>query len=203
MTMLKSVTAMAAMLTLAACETAWHGHAEPDTAPDTGTYTAIVLDADQGREIAFPPHPTRGLAGPDTHLAGMSFFEIAVPANTAGAPPHVHSHEDEFFYVREGQLTFMTGDDRKTISAGGFVLLPRDGLHAVWNDTDQDAIALVGTSEGKFGDFFDAVALEVQTTGAASPQEVGAIMGRLGAERGILIDMSKLPADVASLYGAP
>lgn len=170
---------------------------------EPSTKTPIVLDTHEGRDIAFPLHATRGLADSDSNFAGMSFFELEVPASSAGAPPHTHTHEDEFFYVREGKLTFMAEGTRHTISAGGFVLLPRGGLHAFWNDTSSDAIVLVGTSEGKFGDFFDAVAIEAQVTDPSSPQEMGAILGRIGAERGIHIDMSKLPEDVAELYGAP
>lgn len=177
-----------------------HSHGEGEHSHD---YEAIVLDGGEGEPIAFPLHETWKLAGPETSLSGMNFFEQVVKANQAGAPPHIHTQEDEFFYVRSGSITFMAEDERRTISAGGFVLLPRNGLHAFWNDTDQDAIILVGTSEGKFGDFFDAVAIEARETNASSPEEIGAILGRLGAERGITIDMSKLPADVAPLYGLP
>lgn len=172
-----------------------------DSAEEGPNLPTIVLDGGEGESIAFPPHPTSRLAGPDTNLAGMSFFEIQVAAGTPGAPPHTHAHEDEFFYVREGTVTFLTGEETTTIGPGGFVLLPRHSLHGLWNVSDEDAILLVGTSEGKFGDFFDAVAMEAQQTKAASPQDLGAIMGRLGAERGIVIDMSKIPEDVAALYG--
>lgn len=161
----------------------------------------ILLDGGEGEAIAFPIHPTQRLADPDSNVAGMSFFEIRIAANAPGAPPHTHAHEDEFFYVREGTVTFMANDERKTLGPGGFVLLPRHSLHAMWNASDEDAILLVGTSEGKFGDFFDAVAMEVQEAEAATPAEVGAILGRLGAERGVVIDMSKVPEDVAALYG--
>ncbi len=161
----------------------------------------IVLDGGEGETVAFPLHPTLRLADPDTNIAGMSFFEIRVPAGAPGAPPHTHAHEDEFFYVREGTVTFMTDEDRKTIKAGGFVLLPRHGLHAFWNTSDEDAILLVGTSAGRFGDFFDAVAMEARGSNASTLAEVGAIVGRLGAERGVMIDMSRLPVDVAALYG--
>ncbi|MEL7093757.1 MAG: cupin domain-containing protein, partial [Pseudomonadota bacterium] len=155
---------------------------------------AVIRDANEGDLIPFPLHPARSLAGPDTHEAAMSFFEIEVPAGTAGAPPHTHAYEDEFFYVREGRITFMAGDQRRTIGAGGFVLLPRGGQHAFWNDTEDDAILLLGTSEGEFGDFFDAVAMAVREENAARPDEIGAIVGRLGAARGIAIDMSAVPA---------
>lgn len=161
----------------------------------------ILLNGGEGEEIAFPLHPTIRLADPDSNIAGMSFFELRIPAGAPGAPPHTHAHEDEFFYVREGTITFLANEKRRTLEAGGFVLLPRDSLHAMWNSSDEDAILLVGTSAGKFGDFFDAVAMEVQASKASSPPEVGAILGRLGAERGVVIDMTKVPEDVAELYG--
>ena len=164
---------------------------------------AFILDGGEGEAIAFPLHPTQRLAHADSNEAGMSFFEIEIPAKSAGAPPHRHSHEDEFFYVREGSVTFMADDQRKTIGPGGFILLPRDSWHGVWNAGDEDAILLVGTSDGQFDDFFDAVAMEVAAAGELSPPEVGAIVVRMGAERGVAIDMSMVPDDVRSLYGMP
>ncbi|MEL7447477.1 MAG: cupin domain-containing protein [Pseudomonadota bacterium] len=195
----KAFTALAAVWACTACETAHQKAA----GAENSDYRPLILDANEGRNVAFPLHQTKALAGPEASLAGMSFFELQVPSNTAGAPPHTHTHEDEFFYVREGQLTFMADGARKTISAGGFALLTRNGLHAFWNDTDHDAIVLIGTSEGEFDDFFDAVALEAQKTQAASPEELGAILAQVGEARGIVIDMTKLPEDVAALYGAP
>lgn len=187
---------------LAACGVAAFGSGAEETASSTAeSRPPIVLDGGEGEPVAFPLHPTLRLADPDTNIAGMSFFEIRVPAGAPGAPPHTHTHEDEFFYVREGTVTFMTKKDRKTIKAGGFVLLPRHGLHAFWNTSDEDAILLVGTSAGRFGDFFDAVAMEARASHASTPAEVGAIVGRLGAERGVIIDMTKVPEDVAALYG--
>lgn len=164
-------------------------------------YPPYALNPEEAESIAFPPHPTRRLAGPDTNEAGLSLFEIEIAANTAGAPPHTHTHEDEFFYVRSGSVTFMFNEERKTVRAGGIALLPRNSLHAVWNAGDEDATLLVGTTGGKFGDYFDAVAIEVRKKNASTPQAVGEIMGRLGVERGVTIHMDKVPADVAALYG--
>ena len=174
-----------------------------DAAAEADSRPPIVLDGGEGEAIAFPLHETLRLAGQDSNLAGMSFFELHIAAGRPGAPPHRHAHEDEFFYVREGTITFMADDVRRTLHAGGFVLLPRNGLHAMWNTSDEDAIVLVGTSAGRFDDFFDAVAMEAREAGAATPAEVGAIVGRVAAERGITVDMSKVPADVAALYGLP
>ena len=164
-------------------------------------FSPYALNADEAEAIGFPPHPTRKLAGPETNQAGLSLFEIEIPAKTAGAPPHTHTHEDEFFYVRSGSVTFWFNGERKLVREGGIALLPRNSLHAVWNNGDEVATLLVGTSGGKFGDYFDAVAMEVRKTNANTPEAVGEIMGRLGVERGVIIQMDKVPADVAALYG--
>lgn len=174
-----------------------------DTNRATEPKPALLIDAGEGEPIDFPLHPTTRLAAAESNDAGLSLFEIKVPANSAGAPPHTHTHEDEFFYVREGTVTFMADGEQKTISPGGLVLLPRGGTHALWNAGDDNAVLLVGTSEGEFDDFFDAIAMEVTTAGDLSPPEIGAIVGRIGAERGILIDMSLVPDEVRPLYGLP
>lgn len=165
--------------------------------------SAVILDAGEGEAIAFPLHPATRLAEADQTVSGLSLFEITIPAESGGAPPHRHTHEDEFFYVRSGTVTFLADDAEKTIGAGGFVLLPRGGWHMMWNASGDDATLLVGTSDGKFDDFFDAVAMAAAQAGQLTPPEVGAIVGRIGAERGIVIDMSKVPAGVRHLYGMP
>ena len=185
---------------LMACSSS--GFAE-DTPSAAEPKPALLIDADEGKPIDFPLHPTTRLAGAESNEAGLSLFEIKVPANSAGAPPHTHTHEDEFFYVREGVVTFMADGKQMAISPGGLVMLPRGGSHALWNAGDQDATLLVGTSAGEFDDFFDAVAMEVAAAGDLTPPEIGAIVGRIGAERGIIIDMSLVPDEVRPLYGMP
>lgn len=165
------------------------------------SFGALILDGTEGESIDFPAHATRRLASSSSSQSGLSLFEIVIPPRSGGAPPHTHINEDEFFYVRSGSPTFLADGVRKQLNVGGFTLLPRNGMHAVWNDTDEPAILLVGTSKGKFDDFFDAVALEVRASQAETPLEVGEVMDRLGGERGIEIHMDSLPIDVAILYG--
>lgn len=200
---MKNVTAFAALagiIGLAGCQ----GHPHAHTHAEGGQQMpAVLVAADEGTPLGFPLHPSRSLAGAETNAAGMNFYEESLPARSAGAPPHTHTHEDEFFYVRKGQVTFLSDGVRRTLGPGGFALLPRGTLHAFWNEADEDAILLIGASEGQFDGFFDAVAMDIRAENAATPQAVGAIVARIGAERGIIIDMSALPPDVAALYGGP
>jgi uncharacterized cupin superfamily protein len=178
-------------------------HLDRDAASQDRRHESIILDSADGESIPFPPHATRRLASAESTEAGLSLFEIVIPAASGGAPPHTHTYEDEFFYVRSGSSTFMAYGVRRTVGVGGFALLPRNSMHAIWNSGEEDAILLVGTSRGRFDDFFDAVALEARQSDAQSPGQIGQIMVRLGADRGIEIHMDQVPADVAELYGLP
>jgi quercetin dioxygenase-like cupin family protein len=45
------------------------------------------------------------------------------------APMHVHDDADEIFYVLDGNLTFIVGEQRIEAAAGAFVYLPRFVRH--------------------------------------------------------------------------
>jgi uncharacterized RmlC-like cupin family protein len=44
-------------------------------------------------------------------------------------PPHIHHHEDESYYVLNGEFEFMSGGRQFRAGAGSFVYLPRGELH--------------------------------------------------------------------------
>ena len=49
------------------------------------------------------------------------------------APPHIHHREDEAFWVLEGDLEVLVGEDKIRASAGSFVHLPRGVMHTYKN----------------------------------------------------------------------
>jgi mannose-6-phosphate isomerase-like protein (cupin superfamily) len=48
-------------------------------------------------------------------------------------PPHVHTREDEYSIVTEGEIGFRSGDREVVLGAGGYITKPRGELHAMWN----------------------------------------------------------------------
>src|SRR5262245_24568664 len=66
--------------------------------------------------------------------SGGAYFamEAYVPPG-GGPPPHVHRHEDETFYVVEGQIEFRLADELVTGGAGDFVNVPRGTVHRFHN----------------------------------------------------------------------
>ncbi len=85
--------------------------------------------------IVAPP-----LAG-NTLGSGAGDFVIAEwrdPGGPAGerrliAPPHVHHHDDEAWYVLEGTLYVQRGENEVEARAGSGVLVPRGTPHTYWN----------------------------------------------------------------------
>ncbi len=68
-------------------------------------------------------------------------FIIEHSARQKGGPPrHIHPHQDEWFYVLEGEFLFEVGTDRITLRHGDSVLAPRSIPHAC---------AFVGTGGGR------------------------------------------------------
>ena len=49
------------------------------------------------------------------------------------APPHVHHHDDEAWYVLEGVLRIRRGDEEVEAREGSAVLVPRGTPHTYWN----------------------------------------------------------------------
>ena len=92
----------------------------------------------------------RGIKASVSSTAGA--FTLIESCTTGGAPWHVHSREDEYFYVVEGEITVSCG--RETFHAGprSFVFLPRGVPHA-WEVKSVKATVLMMTVPGMLEEF--------------------------------------------------
>ena len=57
-----------------------------------------------------------------------SFVQVAPPGT--GVPLHTHRNDDEFFYVIEGSLRMLVGDEGFDMGVGDMVLLPKETPHS-------------------------------------------------------------------------
>src|SRR5215469_948174 len=64
----------------------------------------------------------------DTNGAFSLLEATMAPGNEP--PPHVHSREDELFYVLEGEFDVYVGDEAFNLNTGEFIFLPRLKPHA-------------------------------------------------------------------------
>lgn len=53
------------------------------------------------------------------------------------APPHVHVWSDETFCVLEGEVPFLMNGEVSKVSAGGFVVIPRNTVHGFRVDSEE------------------------------------------------------------------
>ena len=78
-----------------------------------------------------------------------------------GGPPfHLHVHQEEWFYVVEGEVLFQVGDSRKRLRAGDSILGPRGVPHAFSSVGEKPGRMLIAFSPaGKMEEFFRATAI--------------------------------------------
>ena len=65
-----------------------------------------------------------------TDTNGAFFLVEAMLAPGTEPPPHVHSREDELFYVLEGEFDVFVGEEAFEVTAGECIFLPRFKPHA-------------------------------------------------------------------------
>lgn len=79
----------------------------------------------------------------------LCLLESRVPPG-GGPPPHVHSREDETFYVLEGEVTFFAPSEPMRATPGALVHLPRGIPHHFRNDGATEARMLVWCTPSGF-----------------------------------------------------
>ena len=92
-------------------------------------------------------------------------------------PPHIHTLEDEFSIVLEGQIGFRSEDQEVVLAAGGYIIKPRGEVHAMWNAGSTPARMIEVISAAGFEDFFREFA-DITDNRAPSLQEIAEIGAR-------------------------
>lgn len=105
----------------------------------------IINSPPQGRTIAVVGDVYRFLATGDDTNGKYALWEALVPPG-GGPPPHVHSREEEGFYVLEGEITFTVNGERVVATAGMFANMPVGTPHSFKNESDQPARMLISVA---------------------------------------------------------
>jgi len=99
----------------------------------------------QGRTVAVVGDVYRFLAtGEDTN-GKYALWEAIVPPG-GGPPPHIHSREEEGFYVLEGEITFTVNGEGVVAKAGTFANMPVGTPHSFKNESDRPAKMLLSVA---------------------------------------------------------
>ncbi|MEJ7710491.1 MAG: cupin domain-containing protein [Pyrinomonadaceae bacterium] len=73
-------------------------------------------------------------SGDDTGGRFSLMYEL-MPKGS-GPPPHKHTWSDETYYMLDGEITFLIGEEIKTARKGDFVTVPRDTRHGFRVDSE-------------------------------------------------------------------
>ena len=106
---------------------------------------AVIRNAAEGRTIAVVGDVYRFLATGEDTDGKYALWEAVVPPG-GGPPPHVHSREEEGFYVLEGEITFQIGGERLVAGAGTFANMPVGTPHSFRNESDRPARMLLSVA---------------------------------------------------------
>ena len=121
------------------------------------------------------------LRGHDTGGA-LSVVEHPFPVG-ALVPPHLHTREDEYSIVTEGEIGFRSGDREVVLGPGGYITKPRGEMHAMWNAGQVPARMIEIISPAGFEEFFREVS-EMIAAGPLEPGQGGDLAERYGLEFG-------------------
>jgi quercetin dioxygenase-like cupin family protein len=87
--------------------------------------------------------------------SGGAYFAMEALVPPGGGPsPHIHTREDETFYLLEGQVEFLLGEETISAGPGDFVNVPRGTVHRFQNTgTETARLVLTFTPAGIEGWF--------------------------------------------------
>jgi quercetin dioxygenase-like cupin family protein len=87
---------------------------------------------------------------------GNTLFAFEATEPPGGGPPlHIHTREEEFFLVLEGEVTFYIDGTITTQGPGGSAFVPRGTPHCFKNTSDRAARLLVLFTPGGIEGFFE------------------------------------------------
>ncbi len=103
---------------------------------------AIVLSAGHGRHYSCGPMQSvflaDGIETGDRYSVSIWWVDPGKP----GPGAHAHELNDELFYVIEGDMTFLVGDQHIDAAVGTFLRIPAGVTHDFENRTDRRCGAL-------------------------------------------------------------
>jgi mannose-6-phosphate isomerase-like protein (cupin superfamily) len=134
------------------------------------------LDGDGGERLRFGDVEVVIKASAETTGGAFSILEESAPVDT---PMHIHEHEDELFYVLEGEHVFEVGDETFRVGPGGLVFAPRGIPHSQRRVVPRTGRLLAMLSPGGLEGFFRELA-EAQRDGSLGPDAYARVSEKYG-----------------------
>ena len=97
------------------------------------------------------------VSGSDTDGA-LAIFEQTSLSQGKGTPLHIHTSQDEIFYVIEGAYKFQVGQYKYDLTTGDSIFLPRQVAHAWTQVSEKGKMTVIMQPAGKLENFFVTMA---------------------------------------------
>ena len=119
----------------------------------TTNNTPTIRKPNEGRTIAVVGDVYRFMATSEDTNGKYAMWEAIVPPG-GGPPPHVHSREEESFYILEGEITFQIGEELVVATAGMFANMPVGTPHSFKNESNQPAKMIISIAPAGLEEMF-------------------------------------------------
>jgi uncharacterized RmlC-like cupin family protein len=138
------------------------------TPTHTGTTDGYSVAAGNGERLWIVGDTMTLKATGDSTCGKLVLLEN-LTAPGGGPPPHVHTREDEFFYVLDGSFEIRIGDEVHALGPGGFAHVPRGTVHNFRNTAETASRILVGFTPAGMEGFFRESGRPATDDGPAPP----------------------------------
>ncbi|MEB3180144.1 MAG: quercetin 2,3-dioxygenase [Nostocaceae cyanobacterium] len=98
-----------------------------------------------------------------------ALIEVTMQINSA-VPPHIHTQENESFYIQEGEMEFQLGEETIIATPGSFVHSPKGQPHSFRNIGETPAKFLCLLTPGGLDKFFREVGKSVSEEKTNPPE---------------------------------
>jgi len=142
---------------------------------------AIVNGPGEGELLAVAGNEIVFKAGAAETDGQMGVLEYTAAPGFAGPPPHVHHRTVEVFYVLDGELTMLVGDETITASPGSCVVVPPDTRHTFSNAGSEPVRFLGVYTPAGFEQYFKDLAA-LLAGGPLDPAAVAEVSARYDIE---------------------
>jgi quercetin dioxygenase-like cupin family protein len=158
----------------------------------------VMMKPSEGRTIGVVGDIYRFLATSEDTAGRYAMWEAIVPPG-GGPPPHIHSREEEAFFVLEGEVTFHLGEERFVAGAGTFANMPVGSLHSFKNEAKITARMLITVAPAGLEKMFFEVGQPVEQGATSAPMPTKADFEKLMAAAPLYGIEIRVPKHLRSL----
>ena len=143
---------------------------------------ASILEGGGGRAIAVGP--VRLWVKEDgTHTRGMlAVAEFTIPPHAPSPPRHVHRAHEEGFYILEGEIEFVIGEETVRARVGGWIFAPQGVPHSFRNPGEEPARFLNTFTPDRYIGYFDEMATLSNMSRQPDAAQIAEIMARYDSD---------------------